>query len=348
MTWNEGRERFRDVVVHGLAPVPAAVIGSLMAGLFAAAVVVFEDGLGRPAQAVILVVPVVVTAALGGRRPALVVTVVATFVFSLVMPPRGSPLVRVADDVVALIVFTLVALMIGGLVAARVDALEQVERQRRALLRAVSHDLRTPLSAIVAAGSEARDAAWVDDAARHDLLDVVVDEGMRLDRLVANLLSMARIEAGALVPQMRPVDLGELVAHATARLTRVAARRDVTLDVAADPRAPQVQGDHTLLEQVTANLVENAIRHAPAGSAVVVRVCPAEAGARLSVGDAGPGVSPTEAATIFEPFRRGPNAGMTGIGLAICRAVVDAHGGTISAGERAAGGAEFTVTLPVR
>jgi K+-sensing histidine kinase KdpD len=347
MSERDVRRSVRDVVIRGLPWPQAAVAGSVAVSVLAFAVAVFDSHLGQPAQALILVVPVVITAAVGGLRASLAVTAVATLTFALVLPPRGSPLVRLGDDVVALVVFSIVAFTIGGLVAYRVDALEQVEQQRRALLRSVSHDLRTPLAAIVAAGSEARDAEWVDDAARCDLLDIVVDEGMRLDRLVGNLLSMARIEAGALEPNLRAVDMGELVHHTAHRLGRTAARAGVMLDLAVAPDLPSVQADFTLLEQVTANLVENAVRHSPAGERVAVRVDAPGGAVRLTVADCGPGVRPDEVATIFEPFRRGDNAGI-GIGLAICRAVVDAHGGTISAGERPPGGAEFTVTLPVR
>ncbi len=348
MTDRLGRRGLREVAIHGLPWLQAAIAGSVAVSVLAVTVAVFDSHLGRPAQALILVVPVVITAAVGGLRAAIAVTAVATLTFSLVLPPRGSPLVRLGDDVVALVVFSIVALTIGGLVAYRVDALEHVEQQRRALLRSVSHDLRTPLAAIVAAGGEARDAEWVDEAARHDLLDVVVDEGMRLDRLVGNLLSMARIEADALQPSLQAVDLGELVHHAVDRLGRTAARANVGIDVAVAPGVPSVAADFTLLDQVAANLIENAVRHSPPDETVRVGVDAVDGQVRLTVADCGPGVPPDEVATIFEPFRRGANAGVGGIGLAICRAVVDAHGGTISAGERPSGGAEFTVLLPVR
>ena len=336
--------------MRGLPARQAALIGALAVGLTALAVHGLEHVLGRPAQALLLVVPVAATAALGGRRPAQVVAALATLTFSLLLPPTGRPIVRVADDLVALIVFSIVAFAVGGLVASRVDALARVEQQRAILLRLVSHDLRTPLAAVVGAASEARDADWLDDAGRRDLLDIVVEEGMRLDRLVANILSLARIEAGALQPRWQAVDLHEVVGQSTRRLEAVAARGGVALAAELKRELPVVQGDHVLLEQMVANLVENAIRHTPSGGRVTVRgeaATPEQV--LVSVADSGPGVPPGEAATIFEPFRRGGGpAGLAGVGLAICKEVVEAHGGSIAVGDLAAGGAEFTVTLPVR
>jgi two-component system, OmpR family, sensor histidine kinase KdpD len=349
-TWARARAWAHGLVVHGLPARRAALVGAVAVGLFALAVQLLEDALGRPAQALLLVVPVAATAALGGRRPALAVAALATLTFSLVLPPKGTLTVQVADDLVALVVFSLVAFAVGGLVASRVDALARIEQQRATLLRLVSHDLRTPLAAVVGAASEARDAGWLDDAARRDLLDVVVEEGMRLDRLVANVLSLARSEAGALQPRWQAVDVHEVVEQSTRRLEGVAARTGVTLATAVDPELPIVKGDYVLLEQVVANLVENAVRHTPPGGLVTVRGEPATPQQVLvRVADSGPGVPPGEAATIFEPFRRGGGpAGLAGVGLAICKEVVEAHGGSIAVRDRVAGGAEFTVILPVR
>jgi two-component system sensor histidine kinase KdpD len=367
------RGRLRGVLVRGLPARQAVIAGVVGVVAFALVDAVLDEMLGRPAQALILVVPVATIAVLGGRRPALAVVGIATFTFSLLLPPRGSPLVHEADDAEALAAFAVVAFTVEGLVAYCVDALKRVERQRRALLRSVSHDLRTPLAAIVAAASEARDGEWLDEADRRALLDVVVEEGMRLDRLVANLLSLARIEAGAVAPRWQAVDLAELVKQSCQRLDHVAERAEVAIEVHSAPGLPLVRGDYTLLEQVVANLVENAVRHSPAGEAVTVRADAAGAtgatgagkaagataaaeapasspsgGVRVTVADRGPGVPPSAVRSIFEPFQSGANAGFGGMGLAICKAVVEAHGGTISVGERLEGGAEFTVTLPVR
>jgi K+-sensing histidine kinase KdpD len=342
------RGRLRRLLVRGLPAWQAVVAGALGVVAFALVDQLLEGPLGRPAQALILVVPVAAIAMVGGRRPALIVAALATLSFSMLLPPKGSPLVRDAEDFEALAAFAVVAFTVESLVAYGVDALKRVERQRRALLRSVSHDLRTPLAAIVGAASEARDGDWLDDDDRRALLDVVVEEGMRLDRLVANLLSLARIEAGALAPRWQAVDAAELVQQSCQRLQPVAERAGVALEVEAAPGLPLVRGDYTLLGQVVANMVENAIRHSPAGEPVTVRATTGGGRVVLAVADRGPGVPLDRAESVFEPFRSGDNAGSSGVGLAICRAVVEAHGGTISVGERAEGGAEFTVALPVR
>jgi K+-sensing histidine kinase KdpD len=332
--------------VHGLPPRRAAALGAVAVGVFSIIIAVSGEHLGRPAQALLLVVPVVTTAVLGGRRPAQLSAGLATLAFSLVLPPRGSPKVHLADDLVALVVFSIVAFAVGTLVAHRIDALERIERQRSALLRSVSHDLRTPLAAITTAAEELRSGSSVDPAARDGLLDLVGDEAMRLDRLVGNLLSLARVEAGALVPRRQAVDIGELVAESTRRLGRLHARHAIV--VTLEEGLPFVQADYTLLEQVVTNLLENALRHSPAGSPVEVRASTGPDGLQLTVTDAGPGVPDEERAEIFEPFRTGATGGVGGIGLAICKAVAEAHGGTITVGGPPDGGAEFTVTLPLR
>ena len=219
------------------------------------------------------------------------------------LPPTGTPTVRVADDLVALIVFSLVAFAVGGLVASRVDALARIEQQRATLLRLVSHDLRTPLAAVVGAARGLR-RDWLDDAGRRDLLDMVVEEGMRLDRLVANLLSLARIEAGALQPRWQAVDLHEVVEQSTRRLEAVRrGRRGAGGGV--EPELPLVQGDHGLLEQVVANLVENAIRHRRRAAGHGAGRGGPRAGAASAWRKRSPACPRPSAATIFEPFRRG-------------------------------------------
>jgi two-component system sensor histidine kinase KdpD len=301
------------------------------------------DGVSRATQALLLVVPVVGCAVLGGRWPALAAVGGATLVFSLLIPPVGSPRVELADDAVALGVFTLVALAIGELVSRRVDALAQLERHRRALLRSVSHDLRTPLSTVKAAVTSIV-AGGERPATEQRLLEIVVDETDRLDRLVANLLSLSRIEAGALHPHLGSVDLAELVTLCAHRLGGRSA--DVTCTVQVEEGLPAVPADFALIDQVVTNLLENALRHSPHGGTVGLVVSSGRSTVRLDVVDHGPGVAPTDREHIFEPFRSGSPAATSGIGLAICRAVVEAHRGTIRVGDTPGGGATFTVELP--
>jgi two-component system sensor histidine kinase KdpD len=221
-----------------------------------------------------------------------------------------------------------------------------VDEQRQALLRSVSHDLRTPLASIRAAASELRDGAPHTDDERAELLALVGDEAERLDRLVANLLNLSRIEAGVLRPQRQAIALDELVAERVRKLSRLFTEVRVQVDVPAD--LPYADADYTLLDQVVSNLLENAARHSPPRSTVWISARSAGDFLEVSVTDEGRGITGPERVQLFEPFRAGPGSASSGIGLAICKAIVEAHGGTIDAAGVAGKGARFTFTVPAR
>jgi two-component system sensor histidine kinase KdpD len=210
----------------------------------------------------------------------------------------------------------------------------------------VSHDLRTPLASIRAIASDLRDGTAYDQETERELLGTVCDESERLDRLVANLLSMSRIEAGALQPEHQAVDVEELVCE---RARRLGPRfGEIALRVEARSDLPLVRGDYSQLDQVVTNLLDNAARFAPPGSEVVVEAAPVDGVIELRVADAGPGVPPAQRDDVFRPFHRGAAGGGTsGLGLAICKGIVEAHGGSISVEDSPAGGATFVVRLPV-
>jgi two-component system sensor histidine kinase KdpD len=327
-----------------LRPAQALALG--IGGVVLVAVVLgpLHASVSRATQALILVVPVVVAAVVGGRRPALLTAVAGTVAYGLVIPPVGSVRIHLGEDLVALIVFLAVALVLGTFVATRIEVLGEVERQRSALLRSVSHDLRTPLAAISAAATELRSDAVHDAATERSLLDLVGDESERLDRLVGNLLSLSRIEADALRPRRQSVDVGELVHESTRRLGRLFSSTPLTVDVPDD--LPPVSADYWQLDQVVTNLLENAVRHSPPGTAVHLAARTEGGALLLTVDDEGPGIPPERRDEVFEPFRPGAPAPTSGIGLAICRAIVEAHGGTIAAGDGPGGGARLTVRLP--
>ena len=306
----------------------------------------FGDDVSRATEVLLLVLPVATMAVLGRRWSAYVVAGAATIAFWLLIPPVGSAAVALFADVVGLIVFFIVAVTVTTLVANRIETLERVENDRRILMRSVSHDLRTPLTTIRAATSELLDGAEHDEATRRRLLEMVGDEADRLDRLVANLLNLSRIEAGALEPDRREVDLLELVEACLARLDRVLTDVEVVVEVAED--LPILRADVTLVDLALTNLLENAARHTPPGGRVTLAATSSGDTMTITVADTGPGLDAPMTEAIFEPFRTGAIAGTSGIGLATCRAVVDAHGGTITAGESPGGGALFTIALPLR
>jgi K+-sensing histidine kinase KdpD len=337
----------------------------------------------RATPALALVMPVVLAALAGGRVAALVTAFCAGVALNLAfIPPRGTLKVTSVDDGVALVVFVVVALVVGTLVAWEVDRrrgaerrtaeveevyrryqdvvvererlleesqkfvlLSQADEQRRAMLRSVSHDLRTPLAAIRAATSDMRDGDTYDEATRRELLDIVGEEAERLNRLVDNLLSMSKIEAGVLEPEFQAVPIDELVSHRVRRLSHLFSGVEVVNRVPAG--LPLVRADYSQVDQVLTNLLENAVRHSPAGGRVEIGGAPVGPDRiRVWVADEGPGVDPLAREEIFEPFRRGAGSDSSGIGLAICKALIDAHGGTIEVGEGTGGGAVFEFTLP--
>ena len=251
--------------------------------------------------------------------------------------------------------FLTVALIVGAVVAGeehrrrlaeeinRANVLEQVNHQRAALLRSVSHDLRTPLATIRTAASELQAGAVRDEGTRQELLALVGDEADRLDRLVANLLDLSRIEAGVLRPDRQAIDLRELIEDRRASLGAVLHGVTVCVDVAPD--VPAVSADYSQLGQVLANLLENAARHSPSGGTVTVTAAARPDAVEVVVTDEGKGVAPEDRAVVFEPFRTGQGSQSTGIGLAICKALVEAHGGTIWLATGTAGGRPSTSPL---
>ena len=306
----------------------------------------FDATDARATKAVLLVLPVVGAAALGGRVPGYVAAAASTCGFALSLPPVGSIRISVAEDVVALVVFLLVAITVSTVVAARIDALAEVDRQRSLLLRSVSHDLRTPLTTILGASSELLCGIDHDEATTTRLLRLIDLEATRLERLVSNLLALNRIESGALEARPTALDVEDLLRHIVQRFSLGPSGVHVVLEVEGDLPAAIVDPDQ--IEVVIDNLLDNAVRHSPTGESVTLSAGRSGSGVQISVTDNGPGVSPSDAELIFQPFRSGSIAGSSGVGLAISRVFVDRNGGTISVDDHAGGGARFTVTLPSR
>jgi two-component system sensor histidine kinase KdpD len=224
----------------------------------------------------------------------------------------------------------------------------ETERMRNAILSSVSHDLRTPLATITGAASSLLDEQGPSDpVARLELSRSIYREADRLDRLLKNLLDMMRIEAGAvqLSKEWHPVD--EVVGSALARLE--GRLRDHIVNTTFPADLPLVLVDGVLLEQVVINLVENAVKYTPPGSAIDLSASASDREVVVEVADRGPGIPFGEEARIFDKFYRGKLAreGGVGLGLTICRGIVDAHGGRIWAENRSGGGALFRFSIPL-
>ena len=333
-------------------------LGAAGVAIVTAVLLPFHSSVPRAVPALLFVLPVLVAAFFGGRVSYLVTTGLAVLAFaSGFLPPIGTPRVHLPEDILALVVFAAVALLLGELVvsaastelkrreaeAARIVALEDVDRQRAVLLRSVSHDLRTPLSTIRAVASDLRSSTVYPEATTHELLGLVIDESDRLDRIVGNLLSYSRIEAGALRPALEPVDLNELTEATVDRLSHLT--RGLKVELRLDPRTPIVEGDFSQLDQVLTNLVENAVRHSPVEGCITVETSSDGRFAQLAVIDDGPGIDAGGSTDVFEPFVG--TSSTTGLGLAICKAIVEAHGGSIDVAGATGRGARLSVSLPL-
>jgi two-component system sensor histidine kinase KdpD len=225
----------------------------------------------------------------------------------------------------------------------------ETERMRNAILSSVSHDLRTPLATITgAASSLVEGQGELNAAARQDLARSIYREANRLDRLLKNLLDMMRLEAGAvqLSKEWHPLD--EVIGAALARLEGRWREHTVNTSLPAD--LPLALVDGVLLEQVIINLMENAVKYAPAGTPIDLVASATDREVVVEIADRGPGIPIGEESLIFDKFYRGKFAreGGVGLGLTICRGIVEAHGGRISAENRPGGGAliRFSIPLP--
>jgi two-component system sensor histidine kinase KdpD len=222
------------------------------------------------------------------------------------------------------------------------------EEMKNSLLSSVSHDLRTPLAVIAAASSSLLDRSDQTDGSRREVLQTIVDESHHLARLVDNLLDMTRLESGAVTPNKQWHVLEEIVGTALARMRRELKSHNVKIDIPMD--VPMLLIDGVLIEQAFVNLLENAARYTPAGSQIEIGVARHGDSVEIRVADNGPGLPRGSESRVLEKFYRSPPSTAdgrrgVGLGLAICQAIVDAHGGRIAARNRPGGGAEFVITI---
>jgi two-component system, OmpR family, sensor histidine kinase KdpD len=228
--------------------------------------------------------------------------------------------------------------------AVETEGLRRSEAVKTAVLRAVSHDLRSPVTAMVTAGAAVR-APDLTPAERDELGGLVVTEGTRLARLIDDLLDLSKIEAHSAAPRLAECSLEEVIDAAL-----VAQPREADFRVRIDPDLPPVRADFVQVERALANLLENATRYSN-GEPVTIRARPVGDRAIIRIIDRGPGIAPAERERIFEPFYRSSAPGEThagsGLGLAIARGFVVANGGRISVESTSGQGTTFVVELPL-
>jgi two-component system sensor histidine kinase KdpD len=222
------------------------------------------------------------------------------------------------------------------------------ERLRNSLLAALSHDLRTPLTSLVGLSESLTRSQPPLDEAQMSLAKALYDEALRMSNLVSNLLDMARIQSGKVELNLQWQPLEEVVGSALRACGRSLAGH--VLQTRLAPQLPLVRFDAVLLERVLCNLVENAIKYTPLGSRIVIAAEVAGQYMQVSVYDNGPGLPTGREQILFEKFTRGEQESATtgvGLGLAICQAIVTAHGGVIGAAQSPEGGANIVFTLPL-
>jgi K+-sensing histidine kinase KdpD len=271
-------------------------------------------------------------------------------------PYRDSFVVEDSDYLITLIAMLFVALVISTLTfkvrAQAADAIKaeiaiQTERTRSLLLSGISHDIKTPLASIYGAATSLLDEKdRFAPAERRELLQSIADEAERLNRVVTNLLEMTRLDAGAeLKRDWYPLE--EIVGAALTRLETVLRGRAVTTKIPS--QLPLVFVDDVLIQQVFFNILENAANYTPAATPIEISAMERGKNIVVVVRDEGPGFASGDEDRVFEKFFRGKTDGVrgAGLGLAICRAIVQRHEGTISAFNQRGGGAVLTIELPI-
>jgi two-component system, OmpR family, sensor histidine kinase KdpD len=357
------------------------LLAALVVVAIGTAVVAALETIAEPVSLGIVFIPgVLLIATVWGLWLGIGTAVLSALVFNFFyLPPLRTFTINAQHDLVALFVFIIVAIASGTLAElARARAAESERRREEAdraleeaaalaaerdrlrdeaieaeavrrsdelktsLLRAVSHDLRTPLTAIIAAGA-ALDSPSVTAEERHELSDAVVDEGQRLSRLVENLLDVSRLESGKAEPHREPVELGDLLAAARESIGPYGEH----VRLALDDDLPALRVDPTQLERAFANLLENAVVHGE-GEPVLVRSRLVGPRLVVRVVDRGPGIPDNLRERIFEPFYRAPGAtpgSGSGLGLAIARGFIEANGGEVEVESLPGQGSSFVVSF---
>jgi two-component system sensor histidine kinase KdpD len=309
-----------------------------------------------PTAILLYLMPIILAATRWGRGAAIVAVLVAVLGHNvLFVDPIGTLTVNRFEDALDLGLLLFTALVTAQLAhsARRGEAAEraaavarQSDQLKTAILRAVSHDLRTPLASIKASVSSLRQPeADYSAGDRAELLAEIEEEADRLNRLVGNLIDASRLEAGALRPRVGPQDVGELIEATLRRLGSRLDGRHVVVSVAED--LPPAACDYAHAGQVLENLLDNAISHTPASSPISVRARQVGYDLRIEVADEGAGIPIGQVERIFEPFERGSTrASGSGLGLTIARGLAEANGGQLwlAPTDR---GACFVLSLPV-
>jgi two-component system sensor histidine kinase KdpD len=309
--------------------------------------------------AMVYVLAVVVVALRFSRGPAIATAMLSVAVFDfLFVPPQGTFTVDDAQYLLTFAIMLAVGLVISRLVEsmraqakaqARLEVQAETERVRSALLASISHDLRTPLAVMSGASSTlAERGERMSPEERRALAQSVFEQAREMSEQVAKVLQMTRLETGAIELERDWDSIGEIAEAVLRRLRERLAGHRVIVELPDD--LPLVRVDASLVEQALGNLLENAARHTPPGTLIRLRARRAGAELVVSVEDFGPGLSDGELERVFAKFHRGAAEGAgggMGLGLSICRAIVQLHGGRAWGEAIPGGGTAFRFSLPV-
>jgi two-component system sensor histidine kinase KdpD len=292
------------------------------------------------------------------RRPAAILNALlsVTAFYYFCVPVHDSFALEDSNYLITLAVMLIVALVISTLTfkiraqaadAIRAEIAIQTERTRNALLSAVSHDIKTPLASIYgAATSLQEESGRLDESQRQELIESIAVESERLNRIVNNLLEMTRLDAGIeLRRDWYPLE--EIMGAALTRVDKLLRGRTVATNIPHN--LPLIRVDDVLIEEVFTNILENAAKYTEPGTAIEISAIESRQKVVVFVRDSGPGFTPGDEERVFEKFFSGKAGGVggAGLGLAICRAIVQRHEGSILAANRPGGGAVLTIELPI-
>jgi len=229
-------------------------------------------------------------------------------------------------------------------------AMQENERLRSALLDSVTHEFRTPLTSIKASVTSLLSSLELDHSQQTELLTVIDEEADRLNRLVGEAAEMAQLDAGSVKLNKRPAEVKEVIEAAVTE--KRSALHDRSIEIRVPEGLPAVEMDFERIREVLTHLVENAAKYSEQGTPIVISAAREARNIAVSVADQGPGIDSLEQTLIFDKFYRGKNqrysAAGTGMGLAICKVIVETHGGTIGVVSQLGKGSVFTFTLPLR
>lgn len=316
---------------------------------------VFNDYITYHVAALLLMLAVSIIATVYEIFPVLLAAVMSALILNFFfIPPLFTLHIRTPEDLLMLLIFFVIA-VVNAVFTFRIRREERKTRERAArreslklyntLFNSLSHELKTPIATIIGAVDTFRENTSLSDTLRHELVAQIGTAGERLHREVNNLLNMSRLESGSLKPVKDWNDVNEMLHHVAQQVYNPQTH---TITVAENDSLPLFRFDVGLMQEAVRNIVQNAVFYTPQGSSVVLSARQEGDDCLITITDNGPGIPNEHLAHVFDKFYRlsGTAAQGTGLGLSIARGFVEAHGGSVSADNAAAGGALFTIMFP--